>query len=69
MCIYMHISSTKMSMYIYIYIYIYIKNETFISKKVTFRFLPNLRRLNKRMDKTAVKSNAKVFRIYKKNTS
>ena len=34
--------------YIYIYIYItYIKNQTFISKRVIFRFLPNLRRLNK----------------------
>ena len=34
-------SSTKMSTYMYI------KNETFISKRVIFRFLPNLRKLNK----------------------
>ena len=36
--------------YIYIlniYIYIYIKNKTFISKRVVFQLLPNLRRLNK----------------------
>ena len=30
-----------------IYIYIYIKNKTFITQQVTFRFLPNLQRLNK----------------------
>ena len=35
------------SMSIYIYIYIYIKNKTFIAQQVIFRFLPNLRRLNK----------------------
>ena len=76
-------------MYIYIYtykykhthththVYIYIYMHIFISKRVIFRFLPNLRKLNnitksvksinletnKGTNKTAIKSNAKIFPI------
>ena len=45
-CIYI-CSMFNVNIYIYIYIYIYIKNKTFIAQQVIFRFLPNLRRLNK----------------------
>ena len=72
--IYIHISiNTHTHTYIYIYIYMHI----FISKRVIFRFLPNLRKLNnitksvksinletnKGTNKTAIKSNAKIFPI------
>ena len=33
--------------YTYIYMFIYIKNQTLIAQRVIFRFLPNLRRLNR----------------------
>ena len=67
-------------MYIYIYklcksmfnVQIYISKIRHSLSGVIFRFLPNLRRLNKIMksvkstnlNKTAIKSNAKIFPIY-----
>ena len=53
--IYIHI----VYIYIYIYIYIYVKNRKFISKRVIFRFLPSLRRLNK-ITKSAKSINLKT---------
>ena len=39
-------TNNKDSKYMYIYIYIYI-NNTFVSQRVIFGFLPKLQRLNK----------------------